>query len=151
MCDKETMKKRIEDNNICFKKVDNFSNEHIDIYSAMASEVFNVPYDDCLEYNMNTMEWNNLGKIRRTAVKYICLNRNSVDDIIEMYEKDLPEIKNLKKLIRNAFPFTFYDELEEDSTEEDYLMSTTFMISAFGYIRMIRYKNRHILVREVLE
>lgn len=46
-----------------------------DIYATIASEAFNVPYEECLEFHPETHQYQKEGKKRRGEAKIIVLGR----------------------------------------------------------------------------
>ena len=124
----KTTQEMLKGNAICFQKLSEFMRSDMDVYSWVASEIFECPYEMCLEYNGGSEE----GWIRRFVAKQICLSRKSVEDLSK--EHNLP---NLADMIIKAFPYTnigdaLWDEL--NFTKDDEIIdSVTFISSIRGY------------------
>lgn len=74
-----------------------------DIYGSIASIAFNVPYEECLEFNPVTGEYSPQGKARRgeakTIVLGICYGRSVVTIAEQLYgkDKDMSDEEKVKK------------------------------------------------------
>ena len=122
-----------------FELADIITDNGYDVYSYVASKIFNKPYEECLEqidYN-----WNPTGKIMRDIAKYICI-RGGVDDISNTYK-----IPNLKQLVVDAFPFRFSDDIDDDDISDDLddrcCESVTFLMALTGYVRFTKFYERN--------
>lgn len=134
-------KKALLDNFKCFDKLDEIKQKVLDgedIYSLVASYIFNVSPDECREYNGDWTK-SEEGKRRRNVAKYLCLNWALLDDIATKYN-----VPNLHELVVKAFPYTPYDEIDTDDelsadceTKEDKaLYSYSFITLIRGYCLM---------------
>lgn len=82
-----------------------------DLYSDVASKVYNVPYEQCLEFSPTTGEMQPEGKKRRTSCKSLILGIMygrgvvSVAEQIKSHDGDVTkeDIKEAKKLINDFF------------------------------------------------
>lgn len=123
-----------------FELADIITDNNYDIYSYVASKIFNKPYEECLE--MIAHEWNPTGKVMRDIAKYICINRYSVDVLSDTYK-----LPNLKQLVVDAFPFTFTDDIDDDDVSDDTDdrcgAATTFLIALTGHVRFIEFYERN--------
>lgn len=123
-----------------FELADNITDNNYDIYSYVASKIFNKPYEECCE--MIEHKWNPTGKVMRDIAKYICINRSSVDDLSNTYK-----IPNLKQLVVDAFPFTFPEDIDDDDVSDDIDdrcgAATTFLIALTGHVRFILFYERN--------
>ena len=140
----------LSDNEKCFDAVCQIK-ERVengeDLYAAFASYLFDVPYEDCLEYN-NDHTLNKDGKFRRTISKKLILANTSFGEMYE-YVRLLthcnPYTENeLRNFIVNKFPYKM--EIfcaDEDRTEEDaFLDSMTFISWILGYVQMSKCFNK---------
>lgn len=138
-------KKALLDNFKCFDKLDEIKQKVLDgedIYSVVASYIFNVSPNECREFNVDWTK-NEEGKRRRDVAKYLCLNRALLDDISTKYS-----VPNLHDLIVKAFPYTPYDEIDTDDelsvdceTKEDKaLHSYSFITLIRGYCLLAKYR-----------
>lgn len=130
----DVIKKRCEDNNRLFAMAQEILDNGYDVYSYVASKIFDKDYDACLEYYEDGTR-NPDGKMMRDIAKRICVNTKSVADLEEQYR-----LYYLDQLIEKAFPFTFPDEIEDELDPNDRVLdSTTFIIQLTGYVRFIRF------------
>lgn len=138
-------KKALLDNFNCFDKLDEIKQKVLDgedIYSLVASYIFNVSPNECREYNCDWTK-SEEGKRRRDVAKYLCLNRALLDDIATKYN-----VPSLHELIVKAFPYTPYDEIDTDDelsadceTKEDKaLHSYSFITLIRGYCLLAKYR-----------
>lgn len=134
-------KKALLDNFKCFDKLDEIKQKVLvgeDIYSVVASYIFNVSPNECREFNVDWTK-NEEGKRRRDVAKYLCLNWALIDDIATKYS-----VPNLHDLIVKAFPYTPYDEIDTDNElsvdcetiEDKALYSYSFITLIRGYCLM---------------
>lgn len=92
-------------------------NTGIDLYSKMASEVYNVPYELCMEFNPNTGELQKEGKTRRTSVKSLLLgimysrgaksigeqlgiSEKEAQKLIDDFYKSFPKVQELERFTK---------------------------------------------------
>ena len=140
------------DNQKCFDVVEKikkyYIEDNLDIYSVVASYIFDVPYDDCGAYSDD-------GGARRNFAKKLLLANKSFDEIYNDVQRDLYKLgqtmcgsqKDIKILIRSRFPYTS-KALASDNTrtfEDDFTDSCTFIASILGYCRMCDYIHEHEL------
>lgn len=140
------------ENQKCFDVVEKikkyYIEDNLDIYSVVASYIFDVPYDDCRAYSTD-------GGVRRCFAKKLLLANKSLDEIYDETQHGLFKLgkimcgsrNKIKDLIRSRFPYTskalasnnnrtFGDEITE---------SCTFIASILGYCRMCAYIHEHEL------
>ena len=128
----KTTQEMLKGNAICFQKLSEFMRSDMDVYSWVASEIFECPYEMCLEFNKD-MTKNEEGRIRRFVAKQICLNRKSIEDLSK--EHSLP---NLADMVIKAFPYTeighCFDVEELNFAKDDEIIdSYTFICAIRGY------------------
>ena len=130
----DEVRNRCEANNKLFAMAQEILDNDYDVYSYVASKIFDKDYDACMEcYTDGTL--NPDGKMMRDIAKWICVNAKSVADLEEHYR-----LYYLHDLIQKAFPFTFPDEIEEELNPNDRVLdSTTFIIQLTGYVRFLRF------------
>lgn len=132
---KEEKDTAITNNIICFSKLDAIKhavvNNGADVYSEVASEIFNCSPDDCREYSGNYVIYED-GKKRRNVAKYLLLNRMMLDDIACKFE-----VYDLADKIISAFPYTPFDELESDDPDID-IDREDAAINSYSFITLIR-------------
>lgn len=136
---KEEKERAIANNIICFSKLDAIKytvvNNGADIYSEVASEIFQCSPDECREYvwdeSGNTVIYED-GRKRRNVAKYMMLNRMTLDDIACKYQ--VPDLYD--KVIR-AFPYTPFGELESDDPYIE-IAREDAAINSYGFITLIR-------------
>ena len=105
-----------------------------DVYSYVASEIFDVQYDRMLlrhnkEYESKFMEFENYRQIS----KKICLMRDSVPELAITYG-----IPDLAEKIIKAFPY-----ISEDETEPNLIDSYNFISWIVGFVRMNRFLEKN--------
>ena len=91
-----------------------------DLYSEIASKSFNVPYEDCKEFNPDGST-NKAGKNRRTQAKSILLGvlyGRGEKSIAEQLKTSEDKAKAIKESVFNAFPAI--RKFEKDSKEMAY-------------------------------
>lgn len=91
-----------------------------DLYSEIASKSFNVPYEDCKEFNPDGST-NKAGKSRRTQAKSILLGvlyGRGEKSIAEQLKTTEDKAKAIKESVFNAFPAI--RKFEKDSKEMAY-------------------------------
>ena len=91
-----------------------------DLYSEIASKSFNVPYEDCREFNADGTT-NKAGKNRRTQAKSILLGvlyGRGEKSIAEQLKTTEDKAKAIKESVFNAFPAI--RKFEKDSKEMAY-------------------------------
>lgn len=126
----KTVQEMLTGNAICFQKLNEFMRSDMDVYSWVASEIFECPYEMCLECNENGTR-NEEGKIRRFVAKQICLNRKSIEDLSK--EHNLP---NLADMVIKAFPYTNIGDAMYDlnfTKDDEIIDSYTFICAIRGY------------------
>lgn len=133
-------KKALLDNFKCFDKLDVIrekvmGGEDIDIFSMVASFIFNVSPDECKPYNEDYTK-NEEGTRRRNVAKCLCLNSAMIDDIAIKYN-----VPNLHDLLVEAFPWTPYFEIDTDNDlpigrEDRATNAYTFITMIRGYCLM---------------
>lgn len=120
-----------------FELADIITDNGYDIYSYVASKIFNKPYEECHEFNSD-MSWNPTGKLVRNIAKAICMNAMSIDELSEKYR--LPYLPNL---VADAFPFTFIEDIDDNDVSDDVndrcCAAITFLVALTGHVRFIRY------------
>ena len=82
-------------------------NDGIDIYASMASLIFNVPYEQCLEFHPETGEEQPEGKDRRTQTKSVLLGimySRGARAIAEQFGKDAKWGQELIDNFYKSFP-----------------------------------------------
>lgn len=146
----------INNNIICFSKLDAIRdavvNNGADVYSEVASEIFQCSSDECKEFLVdesgNFIKYDE-GKKRRDIAKYLMLNRMMLDDIACKFK--VPDLCN--KVIQ-AFPYTPIDELESDDPNIE-IDRECAAINAYSFITMIRghcilpyYQNKFDQIKE---
>lgn len=136
---REEKEKAINNNVICFSKLDAIKhavvNNGADVYSEVASEIFNCSSDECREFRRD--ESGNLvkyadGKKRRNVAKYLMLNKMMLDDVACKFE-----VYDLADKIISAFPYTPIDELESDDPDIE-IDRECAAINAYSFITLIR-------------
>lgn len=122
-----------ENRNKCFEMAEECIDKNYDIYSYIASKIFNVPIEECCEFdeNMNICPG---GIQRRNIAKRIALNQQSVHILSK-----IANIPDLPKMVAKAFPFVFFDEENTEFPDSDVDQSVTFIIELVGYVRMVRW------------
>lgn len=135
---KKEKERAIANNIICFSKLDAIKYAVVngaDIYSEVASEIFNCSPDDCREYVLDE-SCNYVicedGKKRRNVAKYLLLNRMMLDDIACKFE-----VYDLADRIISAFPYTTIDELESDDPDIE-IDRECAALNAYSFITLIR-------------
>lgn len=142
------------DNQKCFDVVEKikkyYIEDNLDIYSVVASYIFDVPYNDCI---LDTQSPKNIA--RRKFAKKLLLANNTFDEIYDKvcdevlydYASVICDLKDdLKKLIIERFPYSkdiSYDY--ERSLDDKFTDSCTFIASILGYCRMCDYIHEHEL------
>ena len=127
----KTVQEMLKGNAVCFQKLSDFMRSEKDVYSWVASEIFECPYEDCLEYYGSDMAKNEEGRKRRTVAKQICLNKKSIEDLSNEY--NLP---NLADMIIKAFPYTNIGDAMYDlnfTKDDEIIDSYTFICAIRGY------------------
>ena len=141
----------IKNNIICFSKLDAIKYAVVngaDIYSEVASEIFNCSPDDCREYSGNYVIYEE-GRKRRNVAKYLLLNRMMLDDIACKFE-----VYDLADRIISAFPYTPFDELESDDPcieivrEDAAINSYDFITLIRGYCILPYYQKKFNQIKE---
>lgn len=135
---REEKERAITNNIICFSKLDAIKYAVVngaDVYSEVASEIFNCSPDDCRECIRD--ESGNYvicedGKKRRNVAKYLLLNRMMLDDISCKFE-----VYDLADKIISAFPYTPIDELESDDPDIE-IDREDASINSYSFITLIR-------------
>lgn len=136
---REEKEKAINNNVICFSKLDAIKhavvNNGADVYSEVASEIFNCSSDECREFRRD--ESGNLvkyadGKKRRNVAKYLMLNKMMLDDVACKFE-----VYDLADKIISAFPYTPIDELESDDPDIE-IGREDAAINSYSFITLIR-------------
>lgn len=136
---KEEKERAIANNIICFSKLDAIKytvvNNGADIYSEVASEIFQCSSNECHEFRRD--ESGNFikdddGKKRRDVAKYMMLNRMMLDDIACKFE-----VYDLYDRVIQAFPYTPIDELESDDPDIE-IDRECEAINAYSFITLIR-------------
>lgn len=129
----------VNNNIICFSKLDAIRdavvNNGADVYSEVASEIFQCNSDACKEFLVgesgNLIKYSE-GKKRRDVAKHLMLNRMMLDDIACKFQ--VPDLCN--KVIQ-AFPYTPIDELESDDLDIE-IDRECSAINAYSFITLIR-------------
>lgn len=121
-----------ENRNKCFDMAKECTENNYDIYSYIASKIFNVPIEECKEFDSD-MNINPDGIQRRNIAKRIALNTQSVYSLTK-----IANIPDLPKMVEQAFPFVF-DEEDTEHQDSDLDQSTTFIVQLVGYVRMVRW------------
>lgn len=124
----------INNNIICFSKLDAIKHAVVngaDIYSEVASEIFNCSPDDCREYSSDYVIYED-GRKRRNVAKYLLLNRMMLDDIACKFE-----VYDLADRIISAFPYTPIDELSADDPDVE-IDREDAAINSYSFITLIR-------------
>ena len=124
----------INNNIICFSKLDAIKHAVVngaDIYSEVASEIFNCSPDDCREYSSDYVIYED-GRKRRNVAKYLLLNRMMLDDIACKFE-----VYDLADRIISAFPYTPIDELSADDQRNETVRVNSRILSINFNIRII--------------
>ena len=106
-----------------------------DLYSEIASKSFNVPYEDCLEFNSDGTT-NKEGKARRTQAKSILLGilyGRGEASIAEQLGCTLEKAKAIKESVFNAFPIL--RKFESDSKH---------MAQDIGYVTTVCGRKRRL-------
>ena len=102
----------------------------VDLYSKMASQVYNVPYDDCREFHPVTGEYQKEGKVRRSSVKSLLLgimysrgaksigeqlgiSEKEAQNLINDFYESFPKVKELERItklgaIQNGYVTTIF-------------------------------------------
>ena len=110
-----------------------------DVYSYVASKLFDCDIEDCREYS-NEGERCEAGKHRRDVAKKLCMGNMSWKDVAEKFDEP-----NLGEMIIKAFPFTFFDEIDEEPDEtmteseifeNKVIASHSFLTEIRGYVRV---------------
>lgn len=115
-----------------------------DIYGSIASIAFGVPYEQCLEFNPNTGEYQPEGKARRseakTVVLGICYGRSVVTIAEQLYghedisdEEKTKKAQNVYDSVLLAFPAL-----------RSLMNSAQSQARKFGYVETILGRRRHI-------
>ena len=121
-----------ENRNKCFEMAKECIDKNYDIYSYIASKIFNVPIEECYEYDSN-MNLYHEGIQRRNIAKRIALNKMSVHSLA-----NIANIPDLPKMVEQAFPFVF-DEEDTEHQDSDIDHTTTFIVQLVGYVRMVKW------------
>lgn len=136
---KEEKERAIANNIICFSKLDAIKytvvNNGADVYSEVASEIFQCSSDECRECiwdESGNYVFSEDGKKRRNVAKYLMLNRMMLDDIACKFQ--VPDLHD--KVIR-AFPYTPIDELSADDPDIE-ICREDAAINAYSFITLIR-------------
>ncbi len=136
---KEEKEIAVTNNIICFSKLDAIKyavvNNGADVYSEVASEIFQCSSDECHEFRRD--ESGNFikddeGKKRRDVAKYLMLNKMMLDDIACKFQ-----VYDLYNRIIQAFPYTSADELESDDPDIE-IDRECKAINAYSFITLIR-------------
>lgn len=139
------------DNQKCFDVVEKikkyYIEDNLDIYSVVASYIFDVPYDDCGAYSDD-------GGVRRYFAKKLLLANKSFDEIYDDIQCDIFKLfhmmgskHKIKTIIRDKFPYT-PKALASDNNrtfEDEFTESCTFIACILGYCRMCDYIHEHEL------
>ena len=143
----KSVKDAVRDNWRVLKEVQELVYSKEDIYSFVASRIFNVPIDECREYILGLdYARSEEGKRRRDIAKWMCLNRASIEDIATKFGENPDE---LKCAVVKAFPFTSFDDINEcyhtgrdvyeNDTDQDELMNAcSFITQIRGYVQIYR-------------
>lgn len=98
-----------------------------DLYSEIASKAFNVPYEDCKEFNADGTT-NKEGKARRTQAKSILLGINygrGVASIAEQLGCSVNKAQDIKNSVFKGFPAIKQFEANSIQMAKDYGYVTT--------------------------
>lgn len=142
---------RISNNEKCFnvvEKIKNYACGGMDMYSVVASYIFDKPYYKCTEYEGG--ERDNEGTKRRKFAKKLLLAHRSFEEIYkDIYDGSGEE---LKQTLMKKFPYTPYDEISDDLTDEDRWSNTFGFISCIlGYVKMCKFfEDQHINTRKYI-
>lgn len=116
-----------------------------DIYAAIASAAFNVPYENCLEFHPETHEYQPDGKARRGEAKTIllgvCYGRSipSIADQLYGKRKDMNEDQKLKSAQK------VYDAvMAAFSGLRDLMTYSQNFARKHGYVETMLGRRRHI-------
>lgn len=114
-----------------------------DLYSVVASYLFDVDYSDCTEReDLNTSF--SEGKTRRSFAKQLLLANKQVADIIYGTSKELQYTANeLKEIIVNKFPWTPKEDVYNltITLDERVVNSYTFISLIRGYVMIHKYND----------
>lgn len=114
--------------------------KHCDIYSFVASKIFDIPYEDFdRRHEIDDTEQFKKLETYRNIAKNICLNRKGIEELSDVYC-----IPDLADKVVKAFPYTdinIYGNADEDSiTFEDKVIGAyTFISWIVGYFRLKRF------------
>lgn len=148
MENEKMISERLANNDKCFSRAENIKEQVLiegkDLYSLIASRIFDEPYDNCVEYDTKGNIYYP-AKVKRTIAKKIALNRSSIDELKDFYIKENIEnesiVQDLHDKVYEAFPYTFDEDMEEEFIEDKHLDATTFIINMTGYIRYCLQRN----------
>lgn len=106
-----------------------------DIFSVVASWLFNEPYHKCFEYDPVTGKFDPEGARRRNVAKQLLLNRMHLDVIESSY--NVPDLKNM---LLATFPYTNAEDIDsiEISFDQKVQHAWNFAVSVFGYVDMLK-------------
>lgn len=106
-----------------------------DIFSVVASWLFNEPYNKCFEYDPVKGKFDPEGARRRNVAKQLLLNRMHLDVIESSY--NVPDLKNM---LLATFPYTNAEDIDsiEISFDQKVQNAWNFAVSVFGYVDMLK-------------
>ena len=111
-------------------------NDGIDIYASMASLIFNVPYEQCLEFHPETGEKQPEGKDRRTQTKSVLLGimySRGAKAIAEQFGKDAKWGQALIDNFYKSFP-----------SIKEIITKSMYQAEKLGYVCTITGRKRRL-------
>ena len=111
-------------------------NDGIDIYASMASLIFNVPYEQCLEFHPETGEEQPEGKDRRTQTKSVLLGimySRGAKAIAEQFGKDAKWGQALIDNFYKSFP-----------SIKEIITKSMYQAEKLGYVCTITGRKRRL-------
>lgn len=134
-----SIKDKIYGNYSCLRMVDEIVYTRSDVYSYVASKLFDCDIRDCREFSDTGVKCET-GKHRRDVAKKLCLGNMLWKDVAEKFGEP-----NLGEMIIKAFPFTFFDEIDEEPDEtmteseifeNKVIAAHSFLTEIRGYVRV---------------
>ena len=135
-----TPKEKLYGNCLCLKMVKEIVDNGYDPYSYVASKIFNCDIRECREFSESGVKLET-GKHKRDVAKKLCLGATMFDEVAERFNEP-----NLKMMVVDAFPFTFFDEIYEEPDEsltQDEILNDrviaahSFLTEIRGYARVV--------------
>lgn len=135
----KTFRDKVDGNLIAFHRLEDIVYSCVelnkDIFSVVASLLFNEPYHKCSEYNPVTGKFDPEGARRRNVAKQLLLNRMNLDVIESSYN-----VPDLKDMLLDTFPYTDAEDIDsiEISFDQKVQYAWNFAVLVFGYVDMLK-------------